>query len=340
MTLRHNPESLNPIKLWMPDQIRHDEGSLFNCRVYTIRSIITIALDRSLFILINQRPVRAKTNNVFIIYRILRFICIYISIMLILFPMENIPTPFLLSCKTILNRFMDIIYPPRCHICQDFFGSNRKKEQLICDQCRADFTQIISPLCPICSQTFDSQVEDDHLCEACLRIPPHYDALRAPFSYKGGIMEAIHQFKYGGKTYLARSLGPLLASFAFEWLGKTDGLLIIPVPLHSKKIRKRGFNQSHLLAKRIQSHLGAELDFLSLRRISNTLPQTGLRRSERRKNVQGAFSINGKKDFKGRTILLVDDVATTTSTLNECARVLKKAGCEKVFCLVLARALG
>ncbi|MBN1848965.1 MAG: ComF family protein [Deltaproteobacteria bacterium] len=152
-------------------------------------------------------------------------------------------------------------------------------------------------------------------------------------------MEAIHRFKYGGKTNLTRSLGPLLASFALMWLNKTDHLLIMPVPLHPKKLRGRGFNQSLLLAREIQSSLEVELDFLTLKRIRDTQPQASLKRIERRKNVHRAFAINTKKALKGRTVLLVDDVATTTSTLDECARVLKRAGCVRVFCLVLARAL-
>jgi ComF family protein len=153
------------------------------------------------------------------------------------------------------------------------------------------------------------------------------------------MMDAVHQLKYGGKTDLARSLGSFLASFAVEWLNTPRGLLMMPVPLHPKKLRKRGFNQSLLLAREVQSRLAVELDFLSFKRIRNTPSQTGLKRNERRKNVRGAFHIDAQRPINGRAILLVDDVATTTSTLNECARVLKKAGSDKVFCLVLARTL-
>jgi ComF family protein len=152
-------------------------------------------------------------------------------------------------------------------------------------------------------------------------------------------MDAVHQLKYGGKTYLARSLGSLLASFAIEWLNMPGDLLMIPVPLHPKKLRQRGFNQSLLLAKEVQSHLTSELDFLSFKRIRNTQSQTGLKRNERYGNIRGAFRMDAQRNLKGQSILLVDDVATTTSTLNECARVIKKAGGDKVFCLVLARAL-
>lgn len=246
----------------------------------------------------------------------------------------------LLSFHNIFNRFIDIIYPPRCHICRDFLGNDKSEKQLVCNTCLADFAEITSPLCPVCSRTFHSLDDEDHLCEECLRKRPQYDALGAPFKYEGKIMDAIHQLKYGGKTHLARSLGPLLASFAARWLDETEDLLMMPVPLHSKKLRERGFNQSLLLAKAIRPLLGAELDFLSLRRIKYTQPQTGLRKEQRRKNVRWAFDLKRDKDLKGKTVILIDDVATTTSTLNECARVLKKGGCDRVFCLVLARAMG
>jgi ComF family protein len=193
------------------------------------------------------------------------------------------------------------------------------------------------PLCTICGISFISQVEEDHLCERCIRKTPFYNYLRAPYVYEYGIMDAIHQMKYAGKSYLADSLGVLLASFAKKWLGNTKGMLMMPVPLHPRKLRERGFNQSLLLAKVMNHILETELDFLSLRRVIYTKAQTGLKIKEREKNVRRAFGLDGKPDLKGRRIILVDDVATTGNTMNECARVLKKAGCKKVFCLALAR---
>ena len=245
---------------------------------------------------------------------------------------------------SIFLQLIDLIYPPRCATCQKFLWKSRaRKDQeqlLFCQPCFDGFSEITSPLCPVCGRPFASEVEEDHLCENCLRKRPFYDTVRAPYLYEGGIMEAIHQFKYAGKSHLANSLGPLLASFARGWLDRADGRLMIPVPLHPKRLRERGFNQSLLLARYAAPHLGTELDFLSLRRIRYTQPQTGLKSEERRKNVHKAFEITDKKAVKGRTILLVDDVTTTGNTLNECARVLKRAGSKKVFCLVLARTSG
>lgn len=151
-------------------------------------------------------------------------------------------------------------------------------------------------------------------------------------------MEAIHQFKYRAKSLLADTFGPLLSQFA-EGMGvKNDRLLTIPVPLHPKRLRERGYNQSLLLARHVAGHLDAELDYLSLRRVRYTLPQTGLGKEMRLKNVRGAFQMKNNAAVKGASVLLVDDVATTGNTLNECARILLRSGCRNVVCLVLAKA--
>jgi ComF family protein len=241
----------------------------------------------------------------------------------------------------LINRLINIIYPPRCLICSEFLNKdpqkNRDNTLSFCTTCLADFQKISSPLCSICGRPFAEGRDADHLCEDCLRKRPVYKAAGAPYVYDGPLMTAIHRFKYGGKSYLADSLGPLLSEFAKTWVNKPDGFLTVPVPLHKKRLRERGFNQSLLLAKHVAGELHTELDFLSLRRIRYTLPQTGLGREERRKNVRGAFMIENPGALKDKPILLVDDVATTGNTLNECSRVLKKAGCKDIFCLVLAR---
>jgi ComF family protein len=241
----------------------------------------------------------------------------------------------------IFRDLIDLIYPPRCLICQAFLETKKAgetdRELHLCEGCSSSFIQITSPLCPVCGRPFAAGTESDHVCEDCLRKRPFFEKTRAPYLYEGSLLNAIHEFKYAEKTYLATPLGLILSSFAKTWLHDHRNLLVMPVPLHPKRLRERGFNQSLLLAEKVAMALDAGLDFSSLKRIKYTQPQTGLGSEERKKNVRKAFGVSNPHAVKGRDVVLVDDVATTGSTLNECARSLRRAGCRRVFCLVLAR---
>lgn len=242
---------------------------------------------------------------------------------------------------SILHAILDVIYPPKCSVCTTLLWEkvdpHDPVERFFCRSCFEQFSNITPPFCIHCGRPFPSRTVEDHTCEDCLINPPLFDALRAPYLYEGPLMEAIHQFKYGGKRFLAKPFGTLLADYAQEWIPRDEGLLVMPVPVHPIKLKEREFNQSLLLARPISTRLEGELDFLSLRRIRNTLPQTGLKGAERRRNVRRAFAFEGKSSVKGRTVLVIDDVATTGNTLNECARVLKTGGAREILCLVLAR---
>lgn len=241
----------------------------------------------------------------------------------------------------LFTKLIDIIYPPRCLICKEFLHQHNQIDKSnatsFCQTCTSSFHKISSPLCSICGVPFLPDTGEDHVCENCIRRRPFYKAARAPYFYEDTLMTAIHQFKYNGRRVFADPLGALLARFAASWVRKSGTLLTIPVPLHPKRLRERGFNQSLLLARHVAGQLCIELDFLSLRRVRHTSPQTALGREERRKNVRGAFQVLNPSAVKGKEVLLVDDVATTGNTLNECARALKRSGCKKVFCLALAR---
>jgi ComF family protein len=240
------------------------------------------------------------------------------------------------------RQLADIIYPPRCAVCSRFLWKGPLVREtgspFFCPDCMADFHYVASPLCTICGQPFSSEVTEDHLCEDCLRNRPFYEAAWAPYRYEGAILDGICRLKYGSKSFLADAFGPHLARFAEKRLDGSGPVLIMPVPLHPKRLRERGFNQSLLLARHVAGRLHGDLDFLSLVRVRYTRPQASLAKRERQGNVRGAFELKNQGAVKGKTILLVDDVVTTGNTLNECARMLKKGGAEKVFGLSLARA--
>lgn len=179
------------------------------------------------------------------------------------------------------------------------------------------------------------------LCEECrtgLRIarpyplPLYLDGCVSAFEYDCPIGDAIRNLKYARKTYLADILGDLLP------FDETIGAgWIIPVPLHPKRLSMRGFNQSELLAEALSGRTGVPVQKDLLVRTIHTDPQAGLSGKERRNNLKGAFSC--RKALTGETVLLVDDVITTGSTLSACAEALKKSGIRKVFACTVASAV-
>ncbi|VBB46331.1 ComF family protein [uncultured Desulfatiglans sp.] len=236
-----------------------------------------------------------------------------------------------------------MIYPPKCVVCGAFIEDEKppadRPYPLFCRSCLARWEPLSSPVCTCCGLPFSGPRQNDHLCGECTRKPPCFDALRAPFIYGETLTKAVHAFKYRGQEHLAKPFGRLLADYAARWLEASPPLLVMPVPLHPRRLRERGFNQSLLLARPVAKRLQADLDFLALTRVRYTQTQTGLGHADRRENVHEAFFLKRPASVKGRDVLLVDDVATTGNTLNECARILKKAGAWSVKALTLARAV-
>lgn len=235
-----------------------------------------------------------------------------------------------------VHRFINLFLPPVCSLCGRV--GEAQVTGSICRDCRRGFTPIRHPLCPSCGRQFFSG--PDHLCGSCEQDQPFYDIARAGGIYRDTLLEAIQKLKYQGGVHLARELGMWLAQ-CWEEYGSGDPVdMVIPVPLHPRRIRMRRFNQSILLARVVSKRLGLPCDPLTLVRSRDTLPQVGLSVSERKKNVRDAFGICGGRGrlLKGTSILLIDDVMTTGATIGECARTLKKSGAAKVCVLTLARA--
>ncbi len=155
-------------------------------------------------------------------------------------------------------------------------------------------------------------------------------SLRSFGAYEGVLKSAIHCFKYGGIIRIGRELGKLMSK-----INPPDIEILIPVPLHIKKLRQREFNQSAILAKELSKRWNISLCLTSLVKIRDTLEQASLDRKDRFSNVKDAYSINGS--LKGLKVGLVDDVVTTGATLMECAKVLKKAGAKEIHAITLAR---
>lgn len=248
--------------------------------------------------------------------------------------------------RSFVDRFdwvVDWLYPPRCRACSRRIEG--RDAEYFCFDCRAHIGLISHPLCNWCGRPFPDAAGDDHTCGVCLSRPPRFTAARAWACYPreeitdDPVRQVVHKFKYGRKVSLGKPLGRLMALGCREFLDGCRFDLIVPVPLHPKRLRWRAFNQSLLLAREISRAYRVAADPFVLRRDRPTPPQTQLPEDERRRNVRGVFSLNPDRPVEGKSILLVDDVYTSGATVNECSRVLKRARASEVFVVTLARAV-
>ncbi|KAB0666079.1 ComF family protein [Oryzomonas japonica] len=232
--------------------------------------------------------------------------------------------------------FLDVLFPPLCHICRAFIPDAGPLH--ICPACRERMPAVAHPLCPVCGIPFLG-VGGDHVCGACRQAQPDFAAARAALVYEGECRELIHAYKYRYKTHLRRPLALLTAAPLRDFVAACAPELIVPVPLHVRRLRERGFNQAVLLGEIWSREWGVPLERGAMRRIRWTEPQITLTAAQRRDNVKGAFDVRDAGVVKGRRVLLVDDVYTTGSTVKECAHVLKAAGASEVAVVTVARAV-
>ncbi len=234
------------------------------------------------------------------------------------------------------STVLALLFPKSCAGCGTI---DRSLDRFWCDQCLGEMAFIGSPLCPVCGRPFlDAPDSSDHLCGECLESAFHFDSARSAVLHLGIVRDRIHQLKFGGRLEWTTPLAELLLKVYHGWDAAAPDL-VLPVPLHTRRLRQRGFNQSGLLARELAQNLGLPVSLDSLARKQWTEPQTRLNRHQRLKNVRGAFEVRRPELVRGRRVLLVDDVFTTGETLNECARTLKKKGAAGVYALTVTRAL-
>jgi ComF family protein len=230
---------------------------------------------------------------------------------------------------------LDLLYPVFCVGC-------RQPGKLYCPACRKAVRRISPPLCPLCGQP----QRQAQLCPQCTysfsdedRRPP-IDGIRSVAYLEGTLREAIYGLKYNYIQELAAPLGEMLIEYYNSVPLPAD--IIIPVPLHRRRRRERGYNQSALLAQRLGQATQIPVRRDMLHRHRYTRSQTRLNAQERSRNVQGAFSCDGHRSAAqatvGKRLLLIDDVATTGATLRACAQVLRDQGARSVWALTVARA--
>lgn len=236
--------------------------------------------------------------------------------------------------KSELSGLFDLLLPPTCAICR--VETPALSPIGICPNCLTQLPALPAARCPRCALPYPTEDGRPHLCEACLRRPPDFSAVVAVGVYGGLLRESIHHFKYEQGIHLDQPLGALLGQrLATDEPGFLPDL-ILPVPLHPRRLRERGYNQSLLLARRLGKELRVKTESRRLRRMRPTPPQQGLPLAERQRNLRGAFALSAP--LRGEKILLIDDVMTTGATVRECAQVLKSGGAGEIIVAVLGRA--
>lgn len=229
-----------------------------------------------------------------------------------------------------MKALLDLLFPPRCVAC-------RRRGSWLCPTCRGSMPRLPPERCHRCAEPLVGALT----CPRCWAEPPDFRGLTCAFAFAGTARLAIHRLKYQRQRHLAE---PLAAALLEADASGTAGLaahlppdaMLVPIPLHPRRMAERGYNQSALLAQALGRQLRLTVAADALARVRDTPPQVGLTHEGRRTNVRGAFAASDA--VAGRAILLVDDVCTTTSTLREAAAVLRRAGAASIDAIVFARA--
>ena len=242
------------------------------------------------------------------------------------------PLPRLL--RGAAETLADLLFPPHCALC---LCRTRGGEHL-CADCRKTAPAIAAPFCQTCSAPHTGNIDGPFTCSHCRERRFHFTCAVARYRSKDAVRELVHRFKYKRHYHLRHVLAGWLADTLDDARLQTPPCdAVVPVPLHPVRQRERGFNQARVLAEELARRGGIPLADC-LRRIRPTPTQTAFDRQARIENLRGAFRMRQNADVRNLHILLVDDILTTGSTVDECARVLTGAGAASVRVATVARA--
>lgn len=232
----------------------------------------------------------------------------------------------------VVKHTLDVVFPPQCLGCRGRVGEVGS----LCHACWEHIHFIAAPQCQTCGIPFELEAAEGMLCGECIRQPPLYDRARAVFVYDDKSAPFITSFKYGDTLHGRAFFANWMVRAGQGLLEESD--VIAPVPLHRLRLFMRRYNQSALLAGALSKATGKPVWQDMLVRKKYTTPQAGLSRRARRLNVRNAFTLNPRyrQKIQAKRVLLIDDVMTTGSTVNACAKALKKAGVAQVNILTLA----
>jgi ComF family protein len=241
-----------------------------------------------------------------------------------------------LNLHNIISGLVDILYPKTCLVCKKRL-TDSSVDNLVCFACWGKIKKNLPPFCHRCGRQLSRKNLTKSICADCVKKTLHFDRAFSPCIYEGAVKELIHQFKYKNKDYLGSTLSKLMIDFIKEYELPINFIdFIIPVPLHKTRLREREYNQAQILSNHIAREFKKMVSNDILIRNRYTKTQTELEPEKRLSNVKNSFSVTHNDVFKGKNLLLVDDVLTTGSTVSEAAYALKNFGANIVFVLTLA----
>lgn len=228
-----------------------------------------------------------------------------------------------------LINIQQFLFPGQCLLCRDPAPSG----QMLCPPCTKELPRN-SCTCHRCGKPLPVSLP---LCGQCQEALPQFDSVHTLYRYESPIDRLVQQMKYNGKLHLTRLFGEQLRAAVPTWIRETRRPdLVVPVPLHRSRLCQRGFNQSIEISRQAARYLGTRLELDLVKRVRKTEPQAELPLKQRKRNVRGAFEVNIELD--GSSVVIVDDVITSGHTVGELARVLKRAGADRVDVWGVARA--
>jgi ComF family protein len=244
----------------------------------------------------------------------------------------TLPSRALPWAKSVLRVATDLIYPPQCAGC----GQATADPHAFCASCWTSFRFLTRPFCERYGTPFQTDLGGVILSPRAIADPPVFERARSAVLYDGIAAELVKRLKFGDDMQLVRPISKLMLQAGAELLADCDCL--VPVPVHRWRLFQRQFNQAAELAKPLSKASGKPLLLDVLNKVKRTPPQASLPRDQRKENLQGAFRVAQRRSsmIEGKRILLIDDVITTASTANACARNLLRAGAGSVDVLAFA----
>ena len=231
------------------------------------------------------------------------------------------------SVAAFWKQLLNLLYPHTCPFCRKI------TKETVCRECTRKLPVLRDPRCMRCGKPV--QKEKDEYCHDCAHTNHYYDRGLSLWLHQGPVKESVYQFKYHNRRELGKFYASELILRYRDIIEKWNPDAFIPIPLHTKRRRRRGYNQAEILAAELGNQLGIPVDTKSLKRKYNTAPQKSMSHSERKKNLRHAFSLDGKY-APARTVILVDDIYTTGNTIDAAACLLKKTGVQKVYFLTIS----